>query len=171
MTFFKVATTPAPLLEVPATLWAEMMAHLRAQGGGARESGAFLLGHRTDAGRVVMRFVPYEQLQPDAFRNDYVSLKADSFAKLWEVCRAQGMTVVADVHTHPFGPGQSRSDRANPMVALKGHIALIVPRFAKGNPRPRDLGLYVYQGNHEWLSHSGSDVCRLLRLTDAGVFQ
>lgn len=171
MTFFKAATTPAPLLEVPATLWAEAMAHLRAQGGGVRESGAFLLGHKTDAGRVVKQFVPYEQLQPDAFSNDYVSLKADSFAKLWEVCRTQGMTVVADVHTHPFGPGQSRSDRANPMVALKGHIALIVPRFAKGNPRPRDLGLYVYQGNHQWLSHSGSDVSRLLRLTDAGVFQ
>jgi proteasome lid subunit RPN8/RPN11 len=171
MTFFKAATTPAPLLEVPATLWTEVMAHLRAQGGGVRESGAFLLGHKTDAGRVAMQFVPYEQLQPDACSNDYVSLKADSFAKLWEVCRAQGLTVVADVHTHPVGPSQSRSDRANPMFALKGHVALIVPRFAKGNPRPRDLGLYVYQGNHQWLSHSGSDVSRLLRLTDAGDFQ
>jgi len=148
-----------------------MMAHLRAQGGGVRESGAVLLGQKTDARRVVLRFLPYEQLQPDAFSHDYVSLKADSFAKLWEVCRAAGMTVVADVHTHPFGPGQSRSDRTNPMVALKGHIALIVPRFAKGNPRPRDVGLYVYQGNHQWASYSGSDVDRLLRLTDAGVVQ
>ncbi|MDN8617975.1 Mov34/MPN/PAD-1 family protein [Variovorax ginsengisoli] len=171
MTFFKAATMSAPLLEVPAALWAELMAHLRVQGGGVRESGAFLLGHKTDAGRVVLRFVPYEQLQPDALRNDYVSLKAASFAKLWEVCRAEGMTVVADVHTHPFGPGQSRSDRANPMVALKEHIALIVPRFAKGNPRPRDLGLYVYEGNHQWASYSGSDVDHLLRLTNAGVYQ
>lgn len=171
MAFFKAATTPAPLLEVPATLWAELMAHLREQGGGVRESGAFLLGHKTAAGRTVMRFLPYEHLQHDAFINDYVSLKADTFAKLWEICRAQGMTVVADVHTHPFGPGQSASDRANPMVALKGHIALIVPRFAEGNPRLCDLGLSVYQGNHQWLSHSGSDVERLLRLIGAGVFQ
>ena len=171
MTFFKAATTPAPLLEVPASLWTELMAHLRAQGAGVRESGAFLLGSKTDAGRVVLRFVPYEQLQPDALSNDYVSLRADSFAKLWEVCRAAGMTVVADVHTHPFGPGQSRSDLTNPMVALKGHIALIVPRFAKGNPRPRDLGLYVYQGNHQWASYSGFDVGRLLRLTDSGVLK
>ncbi len=169
MDFFKAATTPAPLLELPATLWAEMMAHLRAQGAGVRESGAFLLGHKTDAGRVVQSFMPYEQLQPDAFSNDYVSLKADSFAKLWEFCRTTDMTVVADVHTHPFGPGQSRSDRTNPMVALKGHIALIVPRFAKGNPSPRDLGLYVYQGNHQWLSHSGSAAGHLVRLTDAEV--
>jgi proteasome lid subunit RPN8/RPN11 len=171
MNFFKAATTPAPLLELPATLWVELMAHLRTQGAGVRESGAFLLGHKTDASRVAQRFVPYEQLQPDAFSYDYVSLKADSFAKLWEVCRATGMTVVADVHTHPFGPGQSRSDRANPMVAVKGHIALIVPQFARANPRPRDLGLYVYQGNHQWTSYWGSDVGRVLRITDAGVVQ
>jgi len=160
-----------PLLEMSDALWGELMTHLRDQGAGVRESGAFLLGRKTDAGRVALSFLAYEQLQPDAFSNDYVSLKADSFAKLWEVCRTTGMTVVADVHTHPFGPGQSRSDRTNPMVALKGHIALIVPRFAKGNPRPRDLGLYVYQGNHQWASYSGSDVGRLLRLTVTGVFQ
>jgi proteasome lid subunit RPN8/RPN11 len=171
MNFFKVVTTPAPLLEVPALLWAELMAHLREQGAGVRESGAFLLGQKTDTGRTVLRFLPYEQLQADAFSHDYVSLRADCFAKLWEVCRNEGMTVVADVHTHPFGPGQSRSDRENPMVALKGHVALIVPRFAKGNPRPRDLGLYVYQGNHQWVSYSGSGVGRLLRLTNVGAVQ
>jgi proteasome lid subunit RPN8/RPN11 len=169
MNYFKAATMPAPLLEVPGSLWVALMAHLHEQGGGVRESGAFLLGHKTDTGRVVIRFLPYERLQSDALRGDYVALNAASFAKLWEVCRAEGMTVVADVHTHPFGPGQSRSDRANPMVALKGHIALIVPRFAKGNPCPRDLGLYVYQGNHQWTSYSGSDIDRLLRLTNAGV--
>jgi proteasome lid subunit RPN8/RPN11 len=169
MTFFKAATMSAPLLELPAALWTNLMTHLRRQGGGVRESGAFILGHKTDAGRVATRFLPYEQLQADALQGDYVQLEAASFAKLWEVCRADGLSVVADVHTHPAGPGQSRSDRTNPMVALKGHIAVIVPRFATGNPRPRDLGLYVYEGNHRWASYSRSDVERLLRLTDAGV--
>ncbi len=169
MTFYKAATTSAPLLEAPAPLWGSLIAHLREQGAGVRESGAFLLGNKTDAGRVISDFLPYEQLQPDALHDDFVALTAASFAKLWEVCRARGVTVVADVHTHRNGPGQSRSDRANPMVALKGHIALIVPRFARGTVRPRDLGLYVYEGNHQWASHSGSDVGRLLRLTDAGA--
>lgn len=169
MNFFRAATMSAPLLKLPTTLWTALIAHLRQQGGGVRESGAFLLGHKTDAGRVVTRFLSYEQLQADALQGDYVELEAASFAKLWEVCRAEGLAVVADVHTHPAGPGQSRSDRANPMVALKGHIALIVPRFATGNPCPRDLGLYVYGGNHQWASYSRSDVERLLRLTDAGV--
>lgn len=171
MSFFRAATMSAPLLEMPAALWTALIGHLRKQGGGHRESGAFLLGHKTDAGRVATRFLPYEQLQADALQGDYVQLKAASFAKLWEVCRAEGLSVVADVHTHPAGPGQSRSDRTNPMVALKGHIALIVPRFATGNPRPCDLGLYVYEGSHRWVSYSRSDVEHLLRLTDAGVLK
>lgn len=168
MTFFKAATMSAPLLEAPAPLWAQLIEHLRLQGDGVRESGAFLLGRKTEVGRVMTRFLPYEQLQVDALHDDYVALTAASFAKLWELCRADGLTVVADAHTHRFGAGQSRSDRTNPMVALAGHVAFIVPRFAQGKVRPQDLGMYVYEGNHQWATFSGSEVARLLRLTDAG---
>lgn len=168
MSFFKAVTTSAPLLEAPAQLWADLFAHLRMQGAGVRESGAFLLGHKAEARRVVTRFLPYEHLQTDALHDDYVSLNAASFSKLWDLCRAEGLSVVADVHTHRLGPGQSRSDRANPMVAVKGHVALIVPCFAQGNIRLQDLGMYIYQGNHMWAAHSGADVGRLLRLTEDG---
>lgn len=168
MNSFKAVVTSAPLLEAPVQLWAELLSHLRMQGAGVRESGAFLLGHQAEANRVVTRFIPYEHLQANALHGDYVSLSAASFSKLWELCRAEGLSVVADVHTHRLGPGQSRSDSANPMVAIKGHIALIVPRFAQGNIRLQDLGMYTYKGNHTWTAHSGSDIGRLLRLTENG---
>lgn len=165
MNFFKAVTTSAPLLESSAQLWAELIEHLRLQGGGVRESGAFLLGRKTDSGRVMTHFLPYEQLQTDALHDDYVSLTAASFARLWDLCRTEGLSVVADMHTHRLGVGQSRSDRANPMVAITGHIAFIVPRFAQGKVRLQDLGMYVYEGNHKWVAYSGSDVGRLVRLT------
>lgn len=166
MDFCKVVTTSAPLLEVPANLWVELLSHLRMQGAGVRESGAFLLGHKAEARRVVKQFLPYEQLQADALHDDYVSLSAASFSKLWDLCRAQGLSVVADVHTHRLGAGQSRSDRANPMIAVNGHVALIVPRFAQGNNRLHDLGMYTYEGNHTWTAYSGFAISRLLRLTE-----
>ena len=34
------------------------------------------------------------------------------------------MTVVADVHVHPGGSGQSLSDREHPMIAVAGHVAV-----------------------------------------------
>lgn len=169
MNFFKAATTPVLLLEAPGQLWAELIEHLRTQGAGIRESGAFLLGNKTGSTRVVTRYLPCERLQADALHDDYVSLTAASFAKLWELCRAEKLSVVADVHTHRLGAGQSRSDRANPMVALAGHIAFIVPRFAQGRVQLQDLGMYVYQGNHKWMTYSGSDVNRLVHLTHGGA--
>jgi len=139
-----------------------LLRHLRDQGGGVRESGAFLLGRKDDGMRRVTAFLPYEQLQADALNDDYVSLSADSFAKLWARCREQRLSVVADIHTHRFGPGQSLSDRTNPMVAQPGHIAFIAPNFARGQVRPQDLGMYVYLGNHRWTVHSGPAVSRLI---------
>ena len=165
MNFFKVATTPAPLLEVPAALWAALMAHLREQGAGVRESGAFLLGRKTDAGRIVQRFVPYEHLQHDAFSNDYVSLKADSFAKLWEVCRATDMTVVADVHTHPGAAWQSHSDRTNPMIARAGHVAVILPDYAQSPVDLSRIGVFEYRGAHAWDDRSPARGQRFLNLS------
>lgn len=168
MNFCKAATMSAPLLEFRHGLWDELIAHLRRQGGGVRESGAFLLGHKVEAMRTVTAFLAYEQLQADALQGDYVSLNAASFAKLWELCGKKGLNVVADVHTHRFGAGQSRSDRENPMIALRGHIAIIVPNFAQGDRGFQDVGMYVYQGSHRWSSHSGSDVARRIRLTREG---
>lgn len=169
MNFCEAETIPAPLLEVPAQLWSALIRHLCYQGAGVRESGAFLLGSKTNSGRVVTRVLPYEQLQADALHNDYVALTSASFARLWDFCRQEGLSVVADIHTHRFGAGQSRSDRTNPMVALPGHIGLIVPNFAQGNIRLQNLGMYVYQGNHRWAAYSGSDVPRLVQLTEGAI--
>lgn len=166
MNFFKAETMSAPLLEVPAQLWSTLIRHLCYQGAGVRESGAFLLGNKTDSGRVVTKVLPYEQLQADALHDDYVTLTSASFARLWDFCRQEGLSVVADIHTHRFSAGQSRSDCTNPIVAISGHIALIVPHFAQGNVRLQNLGMYVYQGNHRWSVYSGSDVPRLVRLSE-----
>ena len=160
----------APLLELRQALWEELLAHLRRQGGGVRESGAFLLGHKAEVTRKVTAFLPYEQLQADALQDDYVSLNAASFAKLWELCGKEGLSVVADIHTHRFGAGQSRSDRENPMIALRGHVALILPNFAQGGRGFQGVGMYVYQGSHRWSSHSGSDIPQHIRLTRDGGY-
>ncbi len=166
MTFYKVMTTFAPMLEVPSALWKVLLDHLRKEGAGTRESGAFLLGNKCGPKRVVTHFLPYEKLQPDALHDDYVSLSAASFSKLWKLCRSEGLSVVADIHTHRFGPAQSRSDAANPMIAINGHMAIIVPRFAQGPVQLHDLGLYIYKGNHRWKAYSKANVAKQIKLME-----
>lgn len=160
--------TSVPLLEVSVEVWRRLLLHLQHQGGGARESGAFLLGSNSGGTRAATSFLPYEELQADALQEDYVHLSAPSFARLWDICRSRNLTVVADVHTHRFGPGQSLSDATNPMVALRGHVAIIVPNFAQGEVRPEDLGLYVYQGSHQWKAFRGREVAQHLTFASHG---
>lgn len=140
------------LLEISAPLWTELIADLCRRGGGARESGAFLLGTVHGAVRRIEAWVPYDELDSNALAYGYVRLGTSAFARLWSKCAEFGMVVVADVHTHPGSPRQSNSDRANPMVSQAGHIALIVPNFARGRVTPHNLSVNVYLGSKRWES-------------------
>lgn len=155
MTFSALETTrrllsPEHELSCSWLLWRRLLAALRARGRGERESGAFLLGHR-DAGRSrISVFVLYDDLDPHCLDTGIVHFDGRHFGRLWDLCKATGLTVVADVHTHPGGAWQSGSDRAHPMIACAGHLALIVPRFATPPVRLRDVGLYRYLGAKHW---------------------
>lgn len=141
------------LLEFAPGVWLALIEDLRRRGRGVRESGAFLLGSQRAGVRVVTQWLPYEQLDPAALNFEYVRLESAAFGRLWDACAARGLEPVADVHTHPFGPRQSGSDREHPMISLAGHVALIVPHFAEGRILPVDVSVNVYLGGGRWKSH------------------
>ena len=133
-------------------LWRRLTVALRERGRGeSRESGAFLLGGKpTDSPPRITEFVIYDDLDPEALDSGIVRFDGRHFGKLWALCRDRELTVIADVHVHPTGSGQSASDRAHPMISEPGHIALILPNFARA-PIPReDVGIYRYQGAGKW---------------------
>ena len=144
-----------PELVVPERLWERLLGELRQRGGGVRESGAFLLGSLDSDVRIVSTYVLYDDLDSQALSQGFVHLGSQCFTELWKICEARRCTVVADIHTHPFGARQSPSDRANPMIALRGHVAIIAPRFASAPVRVSELGVYRYLGKHRWVSING----------------
>jgi hypothetical protein len=40
------------------------------------------------------------------------------------------------------------------MIARSGHIAIIVPNFAQWPIPARDLGVYEYCGQHDWIDRN-----------------
>jgi proteasome lid subunit RPN8/RPN11 len=79
------------------------------------------------------------------------AFRAGAAEKRWhDICRARGLTVVADIHTHPGGAWQSGSDRAHPIIARAGHLALIVPNFAAPPVKRDALCIYRYGGGGQW---------------------
>ncbi len=142
-------------LSCTTRIWQAGLAELWKRGEGYHESGAFLLGIRTGMRRRVERFVYYDDLDPDCLKAGIVVFDGAYYGRLWELCRELRLEVVADVHTHPGGVCQSMSDRQNPMIAVPGHIAIIVPNLARQAVSARELGIYEYLGNHWWHDHTG----------------
>ena len=152
---------PEHFLSCSNHLWNAGLTEIKHRGAGRRESGAFLLGDESYGIRRIKRFLFYDDLDPHCLERGYVHFNGSAYGPLWQICRSSGLRVVGDIHTHPGAAIQSNSDRQNPMVAIKGHIALIVPNFAKQVALPHELGIYEYEGAYQWKNHSGKNAAKV----------
>jgi proteasome lid subunit RPN8/RPN11 len=137
-------------LRIPIWLWLRLFRQLRRRGGGERESGAFLLCKQ--GSRRITKFICYDDLDPTALDTGIIVFHGAGFVPLWDFCQREGMSVVADIHTHgDQWTKQSEADRTHPMIGQKGHVSLIAPYFAQRNlVSIGGVGIYEYEGNHRW---------------------
>lgn len=136
-----------------AKTWSVGVDELRRRSGGVRESGAFLLG-RKEKRRIIEEFVFYDDVDPNSLNSGIVIIDGRRLGSLWKHCRETGRRVVADIHLHPTGFGQSETDRQNPIIAEVGHFAVIIPDFAARARKPGGIGIYEYCGARSWKDHS-----------------
>jgi len=148
-----IARLWAPRHEISCSwlLWQRLTAKLRERGRAAtRESGAFLLGYRGDGRARIVDFILFDDLDPHTLDTGIVRFDGRYFGALWDTCKRRSLSVVADVHVHPGGCGQSASDRDHPMISRAGHVAFILPDFARPPVRPQSVGMYRYLGDKRW---------------------
>lgn len=152
-------------MAIDLALWQRVIEQLGERGRGERESGAFLLGPSLDVRpRQVTDAVYYDDLDPDSLTGA-IAFDGSAYGRLWDECERRGLRVVADVHTHPgSGVRQSRIDRAHPMLPSAGHVALIVPDFARQVVPASAVGVHQYLGDGLWRSHVGRDAERQLEI-------
>jgi len=165
-TLLRTAIGRPPKLICRRSVWNQGVDELHRRTAGREcESGAFLLGTSKKSTRTIERFLYYDDIDPTCFVHGIVEFDGRKFGLVWDRCRDLNLTVVADVHVHPRGYGQSGSDRRNPMIAEVGHIALILPNYAAGMPLPGGIGVYEYLGDRQWKDHSksGADIFRVGR--------
>ena len=96
----------------------------------------------------------YDDIDPNALSNGIVEIDGRRLGDLWVHCRKTRRCVVADVHVHPGHFRQSVSDRANPIIAEVGHMAIILPDFVERETRPGGIGVYEYLGSRNWKDRS-----------------
>jgi hypothetical protein len=148
------ASDEGPALQIRRRAWSQLIAELALRGGGHRESGAFLLGRRRGRRPRVTHVVYFDDLEPGSL-NGAVHLTTSAYSELWAMCRDLAVEVLGDIHTHPGDMiGQSHIDEDNPLVAQAGHIALIVPHYARGTIDLRRTGVYEYRGDAGWTTRT-----------------
>jgi hypothetical protein len=144
-------------LIIPLGIWKKLIKELKTRGKSKRETGAFLLGNRHE--NNITGFICYNDLDPGAFDSGIIIFNGDGYIPLWEHCLINNLKVLADVHTHPGSwTSQSGSDMQHPMIAVKGHIALIVPNFATNQKQLLNgVGIHEFLGNREWKEWKHAD--------------
>jgi hypothetical protein len=152
-TLARVAFGSAPEVLCNAETWNAGIDELRRRSRGVRETGAFLLGRKAKR-RVIEEFVFYDDVDPNSLSTGIVIIDGRQLGSLWKHCRETGRRVVADIHIHPAGFGQSESDMQNPIIAEVGHIAMIIPNYAARARKPGRIGIYEYSGARSWKDRS-----------------
>ena len=147
---------PSPNLRIPWFLWLRLLMELRRRGRGTRESGAFLLGR--NGSQKVTGFICYDDLDPHVLDSGIIVFDGAGYGPLWERCERTGTRVFADVHTHSgVWTGQSPSDQTHPMISQAGHVALIVPHYARRRLQTLSgVGVHEYLGDHRWKAWAAS---------------
>ena len=154
-----------PRIEIALVLWQETVQELgRRSLGGSREAGVFLLAPAEEGARRVVGVAYFDELDPKCLIGN-IHIRASGFSKLWDLCDAENLRVIADIHTHPStSVAQSSTDRANPMIAREGHLALIVPHYGTRPVQATEVGVHEYRGDRGWASWFGSRAARVLRI-------
>lgn len=154
-------------IEIPRLLWMRLVSDLRSRGCDRRESGAFLLSGKDSSGRSISRYICYDDLDPHALEYGLVEFHRAGFSKLWDICKADNLQVLADVHTHPTSSVmQSSIDKANPMLPVRGHVALIMPKFGDTSAWSlAPIGIYRFAGGGKWESFQHTDTQCPAKLT------
>lgn len=145
-----------PLLSFSRGTWLALIAELRRRGKGHRESGAFLLGRARRKRHKVTRVVYLDDLDPHCLQGG-IRFDGLAYSRLWDICEEHRLVVLGDVHTHPGDfVHQSAIDAENPMIAQRGHVAIIVPYLATRSVEPCDLGVHRYEGTDGWTTWVGA---------------
>lgn len=139
-------------IQIPLLTWRRLVGDLSARGAGTREAGAFLMGTKGDNSRAVVDYLCYDDLDPRALTHGIVEFHRGGFSKLWDLCKDRSLQVLADVHTHPTRDvRQSYTDKTNPMLPVRGHVALILPKYgASSKWSLMPVGIYRFAGGGRW---------------------
>jgi len=74
------------------------------------------------------------------------------------------LCIIAQIHSHPNEAYHSETDNAYPIVATKGGISIVVPRFAKDPIDIKNWAVYRLSSENCWAELSQSETKKIIQI-------
>lgn len=74
------------------------------------------------------------------------------------------LTIIAQIHSHPNEAYHSETDDAYPIVATKGGISIVVPRFAEDSIDIKNWAVYRLSSENRWVELSYSETKKIIQI-------
>lgn len=140
--------------------------HLRAVGSEGNEGFVLWAGHQDgDVFGVVEAVIPEQQgLVHEG--GVCVIVGSDELHRLNVTLHKRGLTLVAQIHSHPSDAYHSTTDDAFPIVARAGGLSIVVPDFAVRPFSLSDCAVYRLSREGIWEHLSMAKTLRLIRISE-----
>ena len=74
------------------------------------------------------------------------------------------LSIIAQIHSHPNEAYHSDTDDAYPIVATKGGISIVVPRFAVDPIDINNWAVYRLSSENDWIELSYSEIKKIIQI-------
>ncbi len=74
------------------------------------------------------------------------------------------LSIIAQIHSHPNEAYHSETDDAYPIVATKGGISIVVPRFAKDPIDLKNWAVYRLSSENRWVELNYSEKEKIIQI-------
>lgn len=135
----------------------------RRSGMGRTESGAFLLGQIDGHERSVRKVIYFDDVDPQAYRSRAIRFNTTRLGVVYDACEREGLSIVGDIHVHPEEAFLSPIDEANPVVAVAGHVGIILPYSGRYQTTDQ-ISVHILDNHGGWLHVGRRDVTGFLGL-------
>lgn len=76
------------------------------------------------------------------------------------------LTIIAQIHSHPNEAYHSETDDTYPIVATKGGISIVVPRFAKDPMNIKNWAIYRLSSENRWIELNYSQIEKIIKISN-----
>ncbi len=151
-------------VRVPRELALETHVRLRQIGSQNLEGFALWAGLLQDETFCVTNVRIPEQAGMHTDDGVLVAVGADELHRLNVWLYKEGLTLIAQLHSHPTDAYHSETDDALPIVTTVGGLSLVVPFFARHPFSLADYAVYRLMPNGGWSELSADDVSELIMI-------